>query len=988
MNPKVSVPRSATTFAPGELVLGRFRIVRLLGSGGMGEVYEATDLELGRIALKTLRADFGSSAEALARFKKEVQLARKVGGQHICRVHELFVTPGVLAGIPSVFLTMEYLEGATLADRIAASGPMTWKEAQAIGLEICAGLETIHRAGIIHRDLKSRNVMLASRNGATCAVLMDFGLAREFASAATAETSTFATRPGGIVGTPAYMAPEQFEGAEVTPATDVYALGIVLYEMVTGKHPFAATSTVEAAVLRGRRPQAASAVQPGVPRQCDEVIRKCLEYEAGTRYQSAKQVAGALGAYPLTAGRLAGRPLVGDQKWGILAGVCGILLLLAVGGILWFRAHRYYAPAADVRKWYDMGLADLREGTYGKAKNELQMAVKRDEKFALADARLAEAWNELDYQGEAQRQMLYVDDEEAQKTLSSLDRMYVEAVRYTLRREFDAALKRYQEILEELPERQKAYGYVDLGRAEEKAGNVKEALKDYEEATKRDSDNPAAFVRLGVLRNRQWDVSGGAADFQKAEMLYRAKGNPEGVAEVAYQRGYTANERGASGAALTNLQSALKLADGIPSVQLHIRCLSQLSSVEASSGHGQEAEKYANQEIELARVNNLDYWALDGQFRLGSAYLSRGEYDKAESTLQSTLRQAQQNSHPRVEANAKFTLASVRDRQHKWNQSIELSRAALDYYKGAGMIDEATEAAMLVARSQARGKNYSAALQSATELLDASNRSGSDALLEKSEELMGEVLYGMERYPEALFHYKEGLRFAREMKENESLHALECADILWQLGKYEEAQAIISEAQSGKDADDAAWAELMNTNMLLSERRFTEVVAAADKTLGRKGFDADSDDGRQFKLLRTRAELGMGQLNKASKDIAELTARAKKKPDSDAETPYYTDLVQAEVYRRMGPPKLAEPLADKAYGYFLGLGKKESQWLSLLERARVEKSLGNARNCEESAKLALDILKAFEETWPSPDYRTYTTRPDIKAALQELASYE
>ena len=246
------IVRTPPAFSVGEVILGRFKIVRPLGSGGMGDVYETLDLELGRIALKTIRFEIADSPETLSRFKKEVQLARKVSGPNVCRVHELFVLSDDQNELPSLFLTMEFLDGVTLADKIRESGPVHWREAQAIMTEICAGLQAIHQVGIIHRDLKSRNVMLAERNGATCAVLTDFGLAREFKSPSS-ETMSYVTTPGVIAGTPAYMAPEQFEGTELSPATDIYALGVVLYELVTGKHPFAASTAVGTAVLRGRR---------------------------------------------------------------------------------------------------------------------------------------------------------------------------------------------------------------------------------------------------------------------------------------------------------------------------------------------------------------------------------------------------------------------------------------------------------------------------------------------------------------------------------------------------------------------------------------------------------------------------------------------------------------------------------------------------------------------------------------------------------------
>ncbi len=219
-------------------------------------------------------------------------------------------------GLSRAFLTMELLEGITLSDKLCKFGPLSWTEAQKISIQICEGLQAIHREGIIHRDLKSRNIMLGSRNGETCAILMDFGLAREFATL-TSVTLTDCTEAGAIIGTPDYMAPEQFEGKELSPATDIYSLGIVLYELVTGKHPFAASSPVGAAVSRGRRPRPASSIRKGLPGRCDLIICKCLEFDTANRYQSAKEVADDLRGqlFSSSALRQRWRKLVARRSW-------------------------------------------------------------------------------------------------------------------------------------------------------------------------------------------------------------------------------------------------------------------------------------------------------------------------------------------------------------------------------------------------------------------------------------------------------------------------------------------------------------------------------------------------------------------------------------------------------------------------------------------------------------------------------------------------
>ena len=309
-----------SAFAPGELVERRFRIVGLIGSGGMGEVYEAIDLQLGRIALKTVRADIASNLQLLAHFKKEVQLARRLSGPHVCRIHDLHPSTDA-DGLPRAFLTMEFLEGITLADKIRESAPLPWREVKTIALEICEGLRVMHEAGIIHRDLKSRNVMLAKRNGLVRAVVMDFGLAREVRTA-TSETATDVSAENAVAGTVEYMAPEQFAGDPLTPAADIFALGVVMYELATGRHPFPSGTILEAAIRRGKRPAVPSSIQKGLPHRCDEIVCRCLEFDPKERYGSVKIVAEEIEDRLLSRARL-------RRTWiRAVAGVAALLLVI------------------------------------------------------------------------------------------------------------------------------------------------------------------------------------------------------------------------------------------------------------------------------------------------------------------------------------------------------------------------------------------------------------------------------------------------------------------------------------------------------------------------------------------------------------------------------------------------------------------------------------------------------------------------------------
>jgi serine/threonine protein kinase/tetratricopeptide (TPR) repeat protein len=279
-------------FAPGQKIAERYRIVRMLGSGGMGEVYEAEDEVLrGRVALKAVLPEKASDQQAMSRFYTEIQLSRQITHPNVCRVFD--IGRHQLAGREFVFFTMELLHGETLSARIRREGKFSPEEALPIALQLCEGLAAAHRAGVIHRDFKSGNIILIEAGGRTRAVITDFGLARGQAGMGDPEVTK--THTGMVMGTPAYIAPEQLLGEDATTASDIYSFGIVLYEMIAGERPFASDSSWASAMKRLREtPSRPSKIVPGIGGHWDQAILKCLEPDPASRFATAEDVAAAL----------------------------------------------------------------------------------------------------------------------------------------------------------------------------------------------------------------------------------------------------------------------------------------------------------------------------------------------------------------------------------------------------------------------------------------------------------------------------------------------------------------------------------------------------------------------------------------------------------------------------------------------------------------------------------------------------------------------
>jgi len=977
------LPDACSSLQPNDVLLGRFRIVRPLGSGGMGDVYEAFDTELGEsVALKTIRPAITDHPEVLARLKREVHLARHLTAPNLCRIHELFVGGEDRSGHACVFITMELLEGLTLAEEIRKSGPLPWSKARDIANEICVALESMHCAGIIHRDVKTRNIMLAKRNNTVRPVLMDFGLAHKVPSPQS-DSETTMSSPGVLVGTPASMAPEQFSGGAISPATDIYAMGVVLYEMVTGQTPFSASDAVHAAIQRGKPLVHASKLQAGVPRALDRVIDKCLQFDPQNRYQSATELEHDLRRASKPLGLLAERVSSINRIWTLPALV---IVLLTAGLVTWWMASRRAAsPDPRAVPWYQAGLAALREGSHLQAARELEQAVKLDNHFVAAHARLAEAWAELDYTGAAEHELLVALQQSQTRTLAPLDRKYLESIRATLARDFEGAVRQQQQILQLLPADQKSFGYVDLGRAQEKNNDNTAALKSYQAAANLRPDNPAAFVHLGILKSRQQDSPAAEAAFGQAESLYNLKQNIEGLAEVYFARARWANQRSDSAEAEMWLDKCMQIARQIPSVQLEIRALTQLSNVEYDSDQDDKSIEDAGKAIQLARENNLDYWVADGLIRQANALLDKHDLTQAETLAHQALKRAEEHEFGHLTANAQLTLASIRDQQGSRAEQIQYARAALTYFAKSGFRRQAADSEDLIVRAQFALGDLGEAYQSATTLLEDSEKSGSSAQLESAQMTLGNVLMRMQRYPEALAEFQKAFHLSEITHQNVPYQVLHCADALASIGNYQEAEVMLNKikGQASMTSDISAEIARVRASMLLSQRRFKEAAAIASYAL-RQFKDLDSDKRMDFGYVVTMAGLETGRKPEVQQESQRLADFARR--ENNAQFVARSNYLLAKIDLQTGFPARAKEEAQAAQSYFSAKQQLESEWMGFVCLAKISMALGDHSMAAQNAAKALESLQTLQQSWDAEARQHYRNRPDTHYAVADMNS--
>jgi Tol biopolymer transport system component/predicted Ser/Thr protein kinase len=330
----------------GETLL-HYRILDKLGGGGMGVVYEAEDLALERhVALKLLPADLARSPEAVARFKREARAASSLNHPHICMIHEIGEDKG------QTFIAMELMEGQTLKQRIGGK-PMPIEQVLELGVQIADALDAAHAKGILHRDIKPANIFVTARDQAK---LLDFGLAKQIGGQESGQTIEELSRVGTLLGTVAYMSPEQARGQELDARTDLFSFGAVLYEMVTGVQPFAGDMTGELLeAIFSRAPVEPVRLNQRVPAELERIIAKAMEKDRELRYQSAAEMRADLqrlrrdsssARVPMPSGSVRAEPGTRSRRraW-IAGGVTVVLLALAAAAWLGPVAWRGGPPA-------------------------------------------------------------------------------------------------------------------------------------------------------------------------------------------------------------------------------------------------------------------------------------------------------------------------------------------------------------------------------------------------------------------------------------------------------------------------------------------------------------------------------------------------------------------------------------------------------------------------------------------------------------------
>ena len=735
--PGASWPRQAFSLGlePGAELGARYRIEARLGEGGMGTVYKAYDKELDRlVALKLVRPDLTADPAVMQRFKQELLLASKISHKNILRIHDL----GEVAGVK--FITMAYVDGCDLSHLLKNDGRMPADRATKVARQLCEGLGAAHAEGVMHRDLKPQNILL---DKAGVPYISDFGLAKSLEGGAAAMTRT-----GQLLGTPRYMSPEQVESDSVDHRSDLYSLGLIFYEMVTGDVPFKGDSTLQLMYQRVKeKPGSPKLLNPDLPDYLVRIIMRCLEKDPARRYQHAGEILADLDAQRSPSRSLSlqiALPKLPRLGWKWMMAGAGAVIMLAlmafpVRNIMLRRRSPAPSPsvsvAAPAQARY-IAILPFRvlgeQASLGYISEGLVEALSA-KLFQLKDLRVASA---AAVEKASKQQSLDKIAQDLgvslilQGTLQgtkdnlqiALNLEDVAAGRRLWTQEFSAAPKdlltlqdqiygKLVEALELKPsneeqagatmhptENVEAYDLYLRGRSAIQGGRdpskIQAAVGYYEHALKADPQFALAYAGLADATLQMYRLKKESSWVDKAlAAAQQARRLNEDLAEVHFSLGDVYNATGKTAQATAELKHALELA---PNSDEGYR---RLGDIYLASNRYEEAIRAYQKAIEI----NPYYWV--NYNSLGNIYFQRSEYDKALSAFRKVTELEPDNAFGYV------NVGSVYLQQGKYQECIPAFQKSLQLQPYALTYSDLATAYFYLKRYDEAAKLYAKAVE-------------------------------------------------------------------------------------------------------------------------------------------------------------------------------------------------------------------------------------------------------------------------------------
>ena len=692
---------------------------------------------------------------------------------------------------------MQYVEGETLAEKLRA-GPLDPRDVITFATDVASALVAAHKRGIIHRDIKPQNIIITPERQAK---LLDFGVARHHEVVATheSETTTILTTPGVIVGTPAFVSPEQAQQLQIDGRSDLFSLGAVLFECLTGKRAFTGRSSIDVlgAVLH-HEPPLVSSLRPDLTPQYDELVARLLEKHPDDRFKSADELLGALrlitGTSRTHRESLPPKPIASRRTLLVTAAA---VVLIGVAAGLWRWYPRELATTPEAAQWYRRGTEFIRDGAYHNGRRALNEAIKVDAQYAPSYVRLAEAETELDDAQNAQNALLKVNElVPSESRLPFDERMRYRAVRAMMLRDVDGGVRWYRELVERRSG--DAGAWLDLGRAQDAAALTTDARISFEKAIQLDGEYAPPRLRRASILAFEGRREEALQAFAEAERLYRAAANVEGEIETLIRRGSFLNGIGELSQARLSLERAHDLAVTLQSRAQEIRAKLQLSTVTAAEGNWSAAEKMATEAVETALREDLETVAADGLIDLGTILIHQRKWSEADTVLLRAIPLAQQRGAQRVVERANLQRAYLKVEDGRHAEGIAAARSALEYVQANRYRRYELTALSIMSRAHEGLREYPEAKRLAQQALKIAAEIKDEVQAGYALESLAGAANALGALPEALEYRARGLEIHRRLDDVATLpfDLVNRADLLIRTGRHREAASLLEEMEA------------------------------------------------------------------------------------------------------------------------------------------------------------------------------------------------
>jgi hypothetical protein len=642
-----------------------------------------------------------------------------------------------------------------------------------------------------------------------------------------------------------------------------------------------------------------------------------------------------------------------------------------------------YQPAAAAQRWYDEGIHALHDGTYYKASKMFEEAVKQDDKFALAHARLAEAWAELGYFEKASAEISQANLLINNASPARIDTLYVQAMNATVSHDFNGALESYRQMVPLVQVADRPHLFVDLGRAYEKNEDLPKAIANYSE-----SEYAPAFLREAILSGRLQEIGAAEAALDKAFALYEIQSNPEGMAEVLYQRGVLFTSRDMK-KAREPLERALNIARTFSNPSQETKTLLQLSSVNRLNGDTETAKKYASEALDLAETNGLSDLKTQSLTELGYVFFYRSEIAGAEKYFKQALERAQADRVRVSEARAQFALGSMHIQQDEADEGIPFIKQALPFYEQNVYRREIMQCQTLLGQAYALKGDLLEALKAFETQLRLAQDLNNQLQIGLSQKSISTVLGNQEKYPEALVRIEQSYStfnsLGNQLYVGYSL--ISKADMLWRLGQYDDAQAALNLATSLAEQPDGKFKQLwgrlyvVSAPMALSQKNFAVAITNAEQAI-------KLDTSRtKHPAIEAGYTLGLAQFLSGDKLKGKQTCEQAVQAANAAGDPRLLMgalLALAEVMIEASDARGAFTNALKAQQLADQSHQIESEWRALLIAGRANERLGDYKSARENLLRADSLLSSLQQRWGGEHFNSYLLRPDVVHYTHQL----